>query len=261
MGASETNHKYYQQFVTRNIGAATFYQKDSAIPTTLPGDDLKNAAALPKKSKKPAPLPPTPIMPSVLLPPVTPVVPPSRSPAPEEPPQTSPHQAPTPAEIYQAGLDLYAQGQFEEATGQYMAAIETDPNMVMAYHQMARIRANQGRLEEAQSWCQLALDRAPELLEAHYTLALIFIEENIPDQAIRQFKKVLYLDPNYILAHFGLGNLYQKNDQPEKASRHFAWAIRLAGRMTPEQVVPGSDVLTADQLINMINTTRRFNSG
>ncbi len=262
VGASETNHKTYRQFVTRDIGAATVYQKDTARPTDMPGDDLEKVTNLTKKIHKAAPPSSAPTLPRISPPASKPAEQEGypRSPVPEIPSKPSIPKPPTPTEVYQTGLDYYASGQFEEAIHKFLSVVETNPDIEMAYYQMARIRANQGRLEEAQSWCQLVLDRAPELLEAHYTLALIYIEENMPDQAIKQFKKVLYLNPDYLLAHFGLGTLYQKIDHPEKASRHFTWAIRLAGRISPEEEVPGSDELTAGQLINMINTSRRFSS-
>jgi chemotaxis protein methyltransferase CheR len=120
---------------------------------------------------------------------------------------------------------------------------------------MARILANQGRLKRAYTSCQQAIERDPLLTEAYYILALIYQEGGELEKAIAQFKKVLYLDPDFVLAHFSLVHLYQRAGQPQQASRHRAQSIRLAAKMPPDEVVPGSEGLTVGRLLTMVQAT------
>jgi chemotaxis protein methyltransferase CheR len=112
-----------------------------------------------------------------------------------------------------------------------------------------------GRLEDAKGCCQQAIDKNPLMAEGHYILALIHQEENDPTEAIAILKKALYLEPNFVLAHFNLSVLYEKLIQGEKAARHREKAITLAERMSPDDILPGSDDLTARQLLTMIKAT------
>ena len=166
-------------------------------------------------------------------------------------PPAPPAQLPVPADPYQEGLALLEQRRHEEAMSRFLACIARDPDFALAYYQLARGHANRGRLEEARSWCQQAIGRDPLLVEAHYTLALIHQEEGVLDQAITWLKKTLYLDPNFVLAYFSLTNLYQQAGRRDEAARHRMQAIRLAAKMPPDKVVPGSDGLTAGRLLTM----------
>jgi chemotaxis protein methyltransferase CheR len=83
-------------------------------------------------------------------------------------------------------------------------------------------------------------------------MALIYQESGELDEAVARFKKVLYLDPDFILAHFSLTNLFQKRGMINDAARHRNQVIRLATQLSPEFILPGSDDLTAGQLLKIM---------
>jgi chemotaxis protein methyltransferase CheR len=146
-------------------------------------------------------------------------------------------------------------GCYEEARASFLAYLDRNPDSAPACCRVARLQANAGRLEEARRWAEQAVARDPLLVEARYTLALIHQEEGDLDQAITQLRKTLYLDPDYVLAHFSLANLYRQVNLSDGAARHRTQAIRLAAKMPPGDVVPGSDGLTAARLLTMIRAT------
>ena len=104
--------------------------------------------------------------------------------------------------------------------------------------------------------CQKALELDPLLAEVHYALALIYQEEGGAEQALVHLKKALYLKQDFILAHFSLSNIYQQAGQPREAARHRAHAARLASSLPTQTSLPGSEDLTAGQLIKMINIVK-----
>jgi chemotaxis protein methyltransferase CheR len=238
VGASETDSMVYDQFATRNCAGATAYQKTRRLRDTETPSRRGDTET--RRHGEVTPSPRLPITPSPYLP-ITPSPPPVQPAAPLDP--------------YQEGLALLEQGRLEEAMARFQTCLERDPDSAPARYQMARAHANRGQLEEAQSWCQRAIERDPLLTEARYTLALIHQEEGAPDQAIAQLKKTLYLDPSFALAHFSLANLYQQVGRQAEAARHRAQAIRLAAKMPPDDVVPGSDDLTAGRLLTMVRAT------
>ena len=239
VGAVEANAAIFSQFAVCNFPGAIVYQK-----TRREGDkEIRALGDTETRGRgKVIPAPRLPVTPSP-----RPRVPAPPVPAPPEPAAL--------ADPYQEGLALLEQGRCEEAMTHFLAYLERNPNSAPARYQMARAHANRGQLEEARSWCQRAVERDPLLVEAYYTLGLIHQEENELAQAIAQLKKTLYLDPNFVLAYFSLANLYQQVGRPEQAARRRAQAIRLAAKMPPDDVVPGSDGLTASRLVTMVKAT------
>lgn len=245
VGAAETNSQIYGRFTMRNFNGATVYQKTRRL-----GDAetqrLRDTETRRERDAVISPLPRVTVSPR---PPLTP--------SPHPPLSTSPplRVSPPAADSYQEGLALLEQGRYEEAKARFRACLENNAGFAPAHYQMARVHANQGRLEEARSWCQQAIERDPLLSEAHYTLALIHQEEGALDEAIARLKKTLYLDPSFVLAHFSLANLYQEAARPEQAARHRTQVVRLAAKMPPDDVVTGSDGLTAARLLTMVQAT------
>jgi chemotaxis protein methyltransferase CheR len=273
VGASETNSMIYNQFAAKNLGGATLYQK-AAAPVQQPLTTTPHIRPTVQS---------LPVAVSLAPPPESldlsfdlafhfdqaqggpqdiaqdriqdlPVEEPALSSA-EGPPQPSGEPVELLSDPYQEGLGLLGQGRYEEARACFLDCIARDPELALAYYQMARVHANRGQLKEARSWCQQAIERDPLLTEAHYILALIHQEEGTLHEAVARLKKTLYLDADFILARFSLSNLYQQVGRRNEAARHRAQAIRLAAKMPPDDVVPGSDDLTAGRLLTMVRAT------
>ena len=155
------------------------------------------------------------------------------------------------ADLCQQGKTFMKQQRHEEARECFLACLANDPGCFPALYGMACLEANAGRLDEARKWAERALDHDPLRSEVHYTLALIHEVQGKLKEAVNRLKKVIYLDPNFILAHFGLFHLYQRTGHPKEAERHRILAVHLASKTSPEAVLPGSEDLTAGQLLTM----------
>lgn len=117
----------------------------------------------------------------------------------------------------------------------------------------ARAHANQGELAEAQAWSHKAIAANKLDPRSHYLLATILAEQGQVVEAIKSLKRSLYLDPNFALAHFALGTLIQQQVGAKKAGKHFQNALSLLTALSPDQLLPEADGLTAGQLIEIIN--------
>jgi chemotaxis protein methyltransferase CheR len=153
--------------------------------------------------------------------------------------------------LCQKGEEFVKQHRYEEARKCFLSCLAKEPNSPTALYRMARLEANAGRLNEARKWGEKALDHDPLRSEVHYILALVHETHGELQEAIRRLKKVIYLDPNFILAHFGLFHLYVRTGNPIEAERHRTLAVHLASKLSPDTVLPGSDDLTAGQLLTM----------
>lgn len=158
--------------------------------------------------------------------------------------------------LYIRGMTLLGQKDYPAAMGAFQSCIAADGSFAPGFLQMARIRANAGQLDPARRLCHQALEHDPLLVEAHYALALILMEMGSDDAAAVRLKKTLFLDPDLVLGHFSLSVLFGRTGAKIKAERHRRQAVRLASRQPPEAVLPGSDDLTAGQLLAMARNVR-----
>jgi len=157
-------------------------------------------------------------------------------------------------DLCQEGEEFVKQHRYEEARKCFLSCLAKEPGSPTALYRMARLEANAGRLNEAQKWGEEALDHDPLRSEVHYTLALVHEMKGELQEAINRLKKVIYLDHKFILAHFGLFHLCQRTGNPIEAERHRTLAVHLASKLSPDAVLPGSDDLTAGQLLTMART-------
>ena len=155
------------------------------------------------------------------------------------------------ASLYQQGEAFMKRHRYDEARQCFLACLTKETGSTSALYRLACLEANVGQLNEARKWAEQALGHDPLRSEVHYTLALIHHVQGELQEAINRLKKVIYLDSNFVLAHFGLFYLYQRIGNPVEAERHRTLAVHLASKLPPDTVLPGSDDLTAGQLLTM----------
>jgi len=248
VGAAETSIPVYGRFAARSFSGISVFQKVTAdFPEPVHPVHQRVIEPLPAGKVGPPQWPAIP--PSVSGPDSPPFMMDSRV---VPPPADSPKPAPDTAEdLYKTGLERSAEHRYEEAMSCFQSCIALNPDFTPAFFQMARMSANMGKLTEARSWGEQTLEKDRLHVEAHYTLALIEQEAGDAAAAVDRLKKTLFLKSNFILGHFNLSILLSQNRQGTKADRHRRQAIRLASSITPETVLPGSDDLTAGQMLTM----------
>lgn len=154
---------------------------------------------------------------------------------------------------YEKAMALYEQGLYRKAESilYESAFLESgDPEPVIL---LIRVLANQGKLDDACVWCQRAIKMDKLKPLNHYLLATILQEKGKVDEAIIALNKAIYLDPDLVLAHFALGNLAKQKGRHGQAKRHFGNAADILSHRRPDEMISGSDGMTAGTLSEMIN--------
>jgi len=279
VGPSETHLEIYRQFRTLSFNGATAYQKvaDSAPATNLwstaPEASPVSPALIPQSLRVVEPFAPSLLNPTnefgiIHLPEdemsreKIKIDPSSLQTESDNLLRVDPERLQSPSSTTRLGIaergDLCQQGEafvkqhrYDEARQCFLSCLAREPDSTKALYLMACLEANVGRLQEARTWAEKALHRDPLLSEVHHKLALIHEVLGELREAVSRLKKVIYLDPNFILAHFGLFHLYQRTANPIEAERHRTIAVHLASKLPPDTVLPGSDDLTAGQLLTM----------
>ena len=167
-------------------------------------------------------------------------------------PPLSDAPAQEPASPYQKALALYERGAYGEAVEMVTEQLALDQNDTDALALLCRIHANEGKLADALDASDRAL--AADRLSAglHYLRAVILQEQGVDDEAAASLKKALYLDQDLVLAHFTLANLEKRQGKVRESQRHFNNALALLDKYSPDDVIPGSDGMSAGRLKEII---------
>jgi len=115
--------------------------------------------------------------------------------------------------------------------------------------QLVRILADQGHLEEARRLCEVVLAQDRMNFDASLLLAAICQEQGEIPAAIEALRRAVYLTPNSSAAHFMLGCLLLRQGDRKGGRRSMETVVQLLRSAAPDEVVPGSDGLTAGRLL------------
>ncbi len=157
------------------------------------------------------------------------------------------------ADPYGEALKLYERGCYPEAEEKVSALLAADGGNGPALALLSRICANQGQLEEARDLCERAV-AADRLNPAYYYLhAAVLSEMGQEDESKTCLTRALYLDQNFVLAHFALGNLARRKGMKREGERHFENALSILRTYLPDAIVPESEGMTAERMIEIIS--------
>ncbi|OFW31955.1 MAG: hypothetical protein A3G76_04175 [Acidobacteria bacterium RIFCSPLOWO2_12_FULL_65_11] len=120
-----------------------------------------------------------------------------------------------------------------------------------SFLERARDLADQGQLDEAHRLCERALERDQLDPEAHLLMASICQERGEVGTAVEALRRAIYLDPGSAPAHFLLGSLLLRRGEQRRGQRAMETAVGLLSSRPRDEVVPGTDGLSAGPLLEM----------
>lgn len=181
--------------------------------------------------------------------------------APTQPPviptSIATHTAATPSTstLTDEADQLYQLGHYDDARIRFLSLLMDRPEDTTILSRLAKCHANLGQLNEAAALCEQAL--MIDKLNTGLCCLLGDIRQQQGDdaQAIRMLRRALYLDPDNALAHFSLGNLIRHRNHGARADHHLRTALALLDRCPSDQVLQGSDGLTAGRLAQILRST------
>jgi chemotaxis protein methyltransferase CheR len=247
----ETSNILFSEFKAVNFTDATLYRKEGAgRDDRLPGKPPRYFAGATLDMRRP-PCRPIPVTtPLKADPQQLPGDRLSTPPTPRSP--ITPLRRPEP---FEEASRLYEQGQYakaEERLSAFLPATEQDAMSAMML--FCRIRANQGKLVEARKILEEAISSHKLESGLHYLLAMILQEEGLLDKAAESLRRAIYLDQDLVLAHFSLANLALRQGKGNEARKHFGNTLALLRRYGQDDIIPGSDGMSAGRLLEIIGT-------
>ncbi len=170
---------------------------------------------------------------------------------------------PTPLEPEVSGNELLkAQLLFE--SGSFVAAetlldglINHSDRNIITMLLLAKTKANLGKLKVAEELCEKGLSHDKLNIGFHYLYATVMQELGNDEKAIASLKLSVYLEPDFVLAHFLLGTLSLKAGNEAAGKKSFKNALSSLAKLSPGDILPESDGLTAERFVDIINTIQK----
>ncbi|KAF0216065.1 MAG: chemotaxis protein methyltransferase [Geobacteraceae bacterium] len=252
---TETSPTLFAGFETVHFHNAVFYRKDGHGKTAV-------APSLEATGAMTAPPPPLPAVDQTGTMGFTP--PQSAEPLPAAAQRDHAERQVSP---YEEALALYRRGEYAEAAAKLVGFLANAPSgsASLRYGEAAALLAwafaNQGELSAALDWSEKAIAVNKLDPEVRYLQAIIFQEQGDDDAAIASLKRALYLDHGFVLAHFALANLTRRRGRTKEAARHLENAASLLTAYGDNDILPGSEGMSARRLGEIIASTREASSG
>ena len=151
---------------------------------------------------------------------------PTAATAPATAPAASPVRS-TANELWIRGLNAHHQNDTARAMVLYKAALEADPKLFGAWHNLGLVAKAEGDLATAGKAFEQALALRKEWPDALFMLAVVRHEQGDDDRAIELLDRLLVKAIHHVKAHYLLGVIYAKRQRRVLARTHFEHVCRL----------------------------------
>ncbi len=147
--------------------------------------------------------------------------------------------------LWTRALNAHHQGDTARAMELYKAALELDPEIFGAWHNLGLAARTEGELAVAGKAFDRALALRPDSTDSRFMLAVVKHEEGDDDMAVQFLDNLLTIQPRHIKANYLLAVIYANAGRRGMARTHFEHVLRLDG--TGEFGQQASDWLKANE--------------
>ena len=127
----------------------------------------------------------------------------------------------------QAGYSFFGQGDFEQASQQYQAALHKDPEHAYANFCLGCVYQNQSNFTGAIAAYQKAVQSQPDYVEALSNLGNVYKEKGYLDKAIQSLQTAIGLQPNHPDSYVNLGSVLRLQGKFSAAIAAYQKALQL----------------------------------
>ncbi|MDB2508107.1 tetratricopeptide repeat protein [Planktomarina temperata] len=127
----------------------------------------------------------------------------------------------------QSLINLYNQGQFQQALGQTTKSLEQFPKSSMLFNICGAIYRKIGKLDASVETYTKALAIKPDYAEAYNNMGVTLQDQGKLDEAIDAYNNVLQIKPRYFNAHYNMGNALKDQGRLEEAIEAYNKALAI----------------------------------
>ena len=123
------------------------------------------------------------------------------------------------------GIILLSQGKFDEAVEECQASIALDKDNPLALYYLGRIHTDKKEFEKADAYLRKAIESEPELALAYTGLGINYLLQGNAEKSFKNYKKALEIDQDEHMARMGLATILVGLNGYEKAVEQYKLVI------------------------------------
>jgi tetratricopeptide (TPR) repeat protein len=132
-----------------------------------------------------------------------------------------------PSEQLQSIINLYTQGQLQQALSEATQMLEGFPNSVVLYNIAGACNAGLMQFDAAINSYEQAIKIKPDYAEAYYNMGIALQNKGDPEAAINSYKQAIKIKPDYAKAYSNMGNALKDKGDLEVAIDSYEQAIKI----------------------------------
>ena len=129
--------------------------------------------------------------------------------------------------LYDQGLKLYYNRQFDPALVLFNEALSEDPDCYQAINGKGATYAFLGRYDEGIALIKQAIKLKPDFVYAHFNLGLANELAGLWTPALEAYHAALNLDPKNVWSYYGIASIYGRQGKVEQTITYLKQAIAL----------------------------------
>jgi tetratricopeptide (TPR) repeat protein len=130
------------------------------------------------------------------------------------------------AKLYNLGISLSADGQFDRAIADFNESIRLDSKYAPAFNARGFAYRGKGDLDRAIANSSAAIQIDPKFTEAYVTRGDTYRAKGDVNHAISDYTEALRIDGNYYNAFYSRANLYQTEGELDHAIADYEMALK-----------------------------------
>ena len=132
-----------------------------------------------------------------------------------------------PQDQLQSLINLYSQGQLQQALQQAETLVQQYPNSSVLLNIQGAVLKGLGQLDLSVDAFNKALAIKPDYADAHYNMGLVLQEQGKLEEAIEPYNKALAIKPDYVEVYNNMGNALKEQGKLEEAIESYNKAIAI----------------------------------
>jgi len=132
-----------------------------------------------------------------------------------------------PSDRLQSLVNLYTQGQYQQALTYALRLLKQFPNSLNLYNIIGAANKGLGKLDEAIDAYTKALKIEPDFADAYNNMGNTLQKQNKLEEAIEAYTKALAIKPDHAAAHYNIGASFKEQGKLEKAIAAYTKALSI----------------------------------
>lgn len=132
-------------------------------------------------------------------------------------------------DLYQAGLEAYDRGDYEQAAGLFRTVAEQAPDSAVVYNSLGLALSQLGDMEAAVQAFEQAITLDWNHPTAQYNLAMALFDLGRYGEAEGAFREAIRQNPGQVAAHYGMATLLRSEGRLDEAETAYLAAIDADG--------------------------------